>query len=521
MAPEGTARPGALSLPGMRNSALASAALTSVALLGQTAGAAPSSSDEAPSREEVSRRISSLYDRAETDSGTFNATRAASTGPRKRGPGPGDAVIRAGEGTRSDPALDNVSRQWFDMARAKLGPTVPAALPRDRTPDRPVERRPARAMQDLSPARESTGRAPLALPAAPARELTSGRGTGAAPLAELTAGPVAALPAAPAAPADLQATQVMPAALALPAGNPSASAAVPATGSAADPQTRDSLRTTKEQNRRKLDRARELLSRYATGQSAAPTAIAAPPVSGTWATTQAQPSADDRWQALQAQSAADLTTVPPGATARPTAAPAAQATDPLTTTITDPYLGTLTVAPPATVTDPYLGAVSTATPQSAAPDTITDPYLGTLTVAPPPAPADVTAPGTASALTSTASHDTRAIRALEFARAQVGKPCVWGTTGPEAFDGPGLTQAAWKAAGITLPRTAPEQATAGQGVDLTRLELGDLVLFHAGHVGIYSGNGMMIHAPGPGVLIREESIQYAGEAAIHSAIRPA
>ncbi|MGW4753841.1 C40 family peptidase [Streptomyces chartreusis] len=513
MAPEGTARPGALSLPGMRNSALASAALTSVALLGQTAGAAPSSSDEAPSREEVSRRITSLYDRAESDSGTFNATRASSTGPRKRGPGPGNAGVRASEGNRSDPALDNVSRQWFDMARAKLGPTVPAALPRDRTPDRPVERRPARAMQDLSPARESTGRAPLALPAAPARELTSGRGTGAAPLAELTAGPVAALPAAPATTADLQATQVMPAALALPAGT----AAAPATNTTADPQTRDSLRTTKEQNRRKLDRARELLSRYATGPSAAPAAIAALPASDTWGTTQAQaqPSADDRWQALQAQSAADLTTVPPGATARP-------ATDPLTTTITDPHLGILTTtATPATVTDPYLGTVTTATPPTAAPDTITDPYLGTLTVAPPPAPADVTATTATTALTSTASHDTRAIRALEFARAQVGKPCVWGTTGPEAFDGPGLTQAAWKAAGITLPRTAPEQATAGQGVDLTRLELGDLVLFHAGHVGIYSGNGMMIHAPGPGVLIREESIQYAGEAAIHSAIRPA
>ncbi|MEV8435440.1 C40 family peptidase [Streptomyces chartreusis] len=519
MAPEGTARPGALSLPGMRNSALASAALTSVALLGQTAGAAPSSSDEAPSREEVSRRITSLYDRAETDSGTFNATRASSTGPRKRGPGPGNAGIRASEGNHSDPALDNVSRQWFDAARAKLGPTVPAALPRDRTPDRPVERRPARAMQDLSPARESTGRAPLALPAAPARELTSGRGTGAASLAELTAGPVAALPAAPATTADLQVTQVMPAVLALPAGTGTASAAVPAVDAAADPQTRDALRTTKEQNRRKLDRARELLSRYATGQSAAPAAIAALPASGTWGTTQAQPSAEDRWQALQAQSAADLTTVPPGASARP---PAAPATDSLTTTVTDPYLGTVTTAAtPATVTDPYLGTVTTATPQTAAPDTITDPYLGTLTVTPSPAPADVTAATATTALTSTASHDTRAIRALEFARAQVGKPCVWGTTGPEAFDGPGLTQAAWRAAGITLPRTAPEQATAGQGVDLTRLELGDLVLFHAGHVGIYSGNGMMIHAPGPGVLIREESIQYAGEAAIHSAIRPA
>ncbi|MFG1671178.1 C40 family peptidase [Streptomyces sp. Y7] len=563
MAPEGTARPGALSLPGMRNSALASAALTSVALLGQTAGAAPSSADEAPSREEVSRRIASLYDRAETDSGTFNATRAASTGPRTRGAGPADSGTRAGEGTRSNPVLDTVSRQWFDAARERLGPTVPAVLPRDRTPDRPVERRPARAMQDLAPARESTGRAPLELPAAPVRELTSGRGTGAAPVAELTAGPVAALPAAPATPsADLQATQVLPALPALPA---SASAPVPAFDSSTDPQTRASLRTTKEQNRRKLDRAREILSLHAMGRSAPQAAIAALPASDTWGTTraQAQPSAEDRWQALQTQSAADLTTVPPGATARPTTAPATPATAPLTTTVTDPYLGTLTTAAapatvtdphlgtvttatpqtstpatvtdpylgtvttatpqtsdPATVTDPYLGTVTTATPQTSTPATVTDPYLGTLTVT-PPAAAPAATPATATALTSTASHDTRAIRALEFARAQLGKPCVQGTTGPEAFDGPGLTQAAWKAAGIALPRTAPEQATAGQGVDLTRLELGDLVLFHAGHVGIHSGNGMMIHAPGPGMLVREESIHYAGESAIHSAIRPA
>ncbi|MFC5218298.1 C40 family peptidase [Streptomyces coerulescens] len=527
MAPEGTARPGALSLPGMRNSALASAALTSVALLGQTAGAAPSSSDEAPSREEVSRRITSLYDRAETDSGTFNATRASSTGPRKRGARPADAGTasagtRAGEDRRGDPALDNVTRQWFDVARAKLGPTVPAALPSDRTPERPVGRRPARAVRDLAPARESTGRAPLELPAAPVRELTSGPGSGAALVAELTAGPLAALPAVPGAPsADLQATQVLPTLPALPASTTSPSAAVPAVDTAAAPQTRASLRTTKEHNRRKLDRARELLSLYATRQSAPPTAIAALTATDTWGTPPARPqlSADDHWQALQAQSAADLTTVPPGATAPPVTAPAPTA-DPFTTTITDPYLGTLTTpTPAATVTDPYLGTLTTPTPAAPGPVTITDPHLGTLTMATPPA---ATPPATAgTAVTSTASHDTRAIRALEFARAQLGRPCVSGTTGPEAFDGPGLTQAAWKAAGITLPRTAPEQATAGQGVALTGLEPGDLVLFHVGHVGIYSGNGMMIHAPGPGALVREESIHYAGESAIHSAIRPA
>ncbi|MET9972723.1 NlpC/P60 family protein, partial [Streptomyces sp. NPDC006356] len=81
--------------------------------------------------------------------------------------------------------------------------------------------------------------------------------------------------------------------------------------------------------------------------------------------------------------------------------------------------------------------------------------------------------------------------------------------------------AAWKAAAISLPRTAPEQATAGRGIALTYLEPGDLVLFHVGHDAIYSGKGMMIHAPGPGAAIREESIHYAGESAIHSVIRPA
>ncbi|NUP14779.1 MAG: hypothetical protein HOZ81_01480 [Streptomyces sp.] len=126
-----------------------------------------------------------------------------------------------------------------------------------------------------------------------------------------------------------------------------------------------------------------------------------------------------------------------------------------------------------------------------------------------------------AALTSTAPQDTRAVRALDFARAQLGKPCIWGTAGPDAYDGAGLTQAAWKAAGITLPRTPQEQATAGRGIALTYVEPGDLVLFHAGHVGLYSGNGMMIHAPGPGAVIREESIHYAGESAIHSVIRPA
>nr|WP_112474156.1 LacI family DNA-binding transcriptional regulator [Streptomyces sp. ST1020] len=79
------------------------------------------------------------------------------------------------------------------------------------------------------------------------------------------------------------------------------------------------------------------------------------------------------------------------------------------------------------------------------------------------------------------------------------------------------------AAPVPLPRTAAEQAQAGTAVDVTTLQPGDLVFFFDGlsHTGVYTGNGMMIHAPGPGAFIREESIAHAGESALRGAIRPA
>ncbi|WP_328429395.1 C40 family peptidase [Streptomyces sp. NBC_00443] len=472
----------------MRNSALASAALTSVALLAQTANAAPSAADEAPSREEVSRRVSSLYDQAESDTGTFNATRAAGQGPRARTDRPTDtprrpaAAPRDNDSRRSDPALDSVARQWFDAARAKVGPIVPAVLPTDRTPDHPAGTRSARPANGPDQARESAGRTALELPAAPVAELTSGGATRTAAVAELTAGPVAALPAASDAPQGTTTSS----ALALPA-QPTA-----------EPRERSALRTTKEQNQRKLDRARALLSEYSARQSAPLAAIEAAPVTDTWAATppQVQPSADARWQALQAQGPADLTTVPAGTTAWAAPTPWTTTPDPLT----DPLPAVTASQAVATGQTATTGPATT----TAAPALDTNPSLDP-----------------SVALTSTGPQDTRALRALDFARAQIGKPCVWGTTGPEAYDGAGLTQAAWKAAGIALPRTAPEQATAGRGIAVTYAEPGDLVLFHVGHVGICSGNGTMIHAPGPGASIREESIYYAGESAIHSVIRPA
>ncbi|MEU6165537.1 C40 family peptidase [Streptomyces tanashiensis] len=100
--------------------------------------------------------------------------------------------------------------------------------------------------------------------------------------------------------------------------------------------------------------------------------------------------------------------------------------------------------------------------------------------------------------------NARAAEAISFARAQLGKPYVWGATGPSAYDCSGLTQAAWRAAGISLPRTTYTQINAGRRVSRSQLAPGDLVFFYSGisHVGLYIGGGQMIHAPRPGAPVR-------------------
>ncbi|MFI8302437.1 NlpC/P60 family protein [Streptomyces sp. NPDC085927] len=121
------------------------------------------------------------------------------------------------------------------------------------------------------------------------------------------------------------------------------------------------------------------------------------------------------------------------------------------------------------------------------------------------------------------SYTAKAEKALAFARAQIGKPYVWGATGPGSYDCSGLTQGAWKAAGVSLPRTTYDQVEAGTTIAVSQAQPGDLVFFYDDitHVGIYVGNGMMIHAPKPGTYVREESIFYDGESSIHSVVRPA
>ena len=114
----------------------------------------------------------------------------------------------------------------------------------------------------------------------------------------------------------------------------------------------------------------------------------------------------------------------------------------------------------------------------------------------------------------------RAAAAVAFARAQIGKPYVWGATGPGAYDCSGLTQAAWAAAGVSLPRTTYDQIGSGQRVSSSQLQPGDLVFYYSGssHVGIYVGGGEIVHAPHPGAAVEYAPV---GEMPISGAVRPA
>ncbi|WP_445524243.1 NlpC/P60 family protein [Streptomyces cyslabdanicus] len=131
-----------------------------------------------------------------------------------------------------------------------------------------------------------------------------------------------------------------------------------------------------------------------------------------------------------------------------------------------------------------------------------------------------TGTGTSTSAGSSTGYAAKAAKVIDFARAQMGKPYVWGASGPDSYDCSGLTQAAWKSAGISLPRTTWDQVGVGTTVPVSEAQPGDLVFFYddISHVGIYIGDGMMIHAPHSGANVREESIYYMP---IHSVVRPA
>jgi cell wall-associated NlpC family hydrolase len=115
-----------------------------------------------------------------------------------------------------------------------------------------------------------------------------------------------------------------------------------------------------------------------------------------------------------------------------------------------------------------------------------------------PAPVQ-TAPRTAPRSTVSAGA-----RAVAFARAQLGKPYVYGGEGSRGYDCSGLTQASWHAAGVHIPRTSQAQWNGLTHVPASQAQPGDIVVYYSGasHVALYIGGNKVIEAPRPGGVVR-------------------
>ena len=134
---------------------------------------------------------------------------------------------------------------------------------------------------------------------------------------------------------------------------------------------------------------------------------------------------------------------------------------------------------------------------------------------------------TSSAVTSTpiaytGPTSSQADNAVAFAYAQIGKPYLWGATGPGSYDCSGLVQAAWGAAGVSIPRTTYDQWASLPHIPMSDLQPGDLILYNGeSHVSIYVGGGYVVDAPHTGAVVEkilESTSWYAGSA--DGAVRP-
>ncbi|MEU0664274.1 C40 family peptidase [Streptomyces lavendulocolor] len=125
--------------------------------------------------------------------------------------------------------------------------------------------------------------------------------------------------------------------------------------------------------------------------------------------------------------------------------------------------------------------------------------------------------GVRNGIEGAASHAGK--KAVDFATAQIGKPYVWGAEGPKSYDCSGLTSQAWRTAGRSIPRTSQEQWRLLPRIEIKDLRSGDLIIYHAdaSHVGMYIGNGTMVHAPRPG---RSVTVAGAGSMKILGVVRP-
>ncbi|MBE4737119.1 C40 family peptidase [Streptomyces caniscabiei] len=396
MAPHRKPRPAGRTRAGIRTPALATAALTSVALLSQTATAAPST-DDRPSLEEVEKKVDDLYRQAGSATENYNAAKERTTKQKKK----------------VDTLLDGVAERTekLNEAREELGSFAAAqyrtgaATPDQASlllADNPQDYFDQNQLMDRLTDRQQQAVDAYVTEQADAAEQ---RRTASDSLEKLT-------------------------------------------------ESQNALKTSKAKVQAKLAEARELLSTLTAQEKARLAAIE----------QREREEADRKAEEVARQQAAQASQETQNSQETP-----------------EPQGGT-------------------ATGTETSPDT-----TGT------------TAP------VEDSTYASKATKALAFARAQIGKPYVWGATGPGSYDCSGLTQAAWKAAGVDLPRTTYDQVEAGTTVPLADAKPGDLVFFYdnIGHVGLYIGNGMMIHAPKPGTYVREESIFYDGESSIHSVVRPA
>jgi len=188
------------------------------------------------------------------------------------------------------------------------------------------------------------------------------------------------------------------------------------------------------------------------------------------------------------------------------------------------YAGT--TVPAGFVSPVPMAAVPAATvPAATAPAAIAPAAIAPAAIAPANAPvAGVSAPRPAAtsagapssqkpataAMPALAPGSSSGAGALQAALSKLGSPYVYGATGPNAFDCSGLTQWAFKQVGISIPRTAEAQAGSGTPVSRDQLQPGDLVFFYSpvSHVGIYAGNGNVVHASTEGQPVKVAPMQY-------------
>jgi peptidoglycan DL-endopeptidase CwlO len=111
---------------------------------------------------------------------------------------------------------------------------------------------------------------------------------------------------------------------------------------------------------------------------------------------------------------------------------------------------------------------------------------------------------------SSATGSSKGTKALAYAKAQLGEPYARSGAGPSSWDCSGLTMMAWGSVGVNLPHSSRQQFNRGQPVAKSDLQLGDLVFFYSdiSHVGLYAGNGQVIHAPRPGKSVEYIKMSY-------------